>query len=109
MKVKRMIEQLEKLDPEAEVKVGHHTGNPVLFVLAAKNIPGTVWLETEFDCDLKAELDARWENAIEEQPDELDFYIDLLEMGITIDIVRRYRGDEDADHMKEFCEEHGLI
>lgn len=29
--------------------------------------------------------------------------------GITVDMVRKYMDDETADHMKTFCEEHGLI
>lgn len=40
---------------------------------------------------------------------ELDFYTDLLETGITVDMVRKYMNDETADHMRDFCKEHGLL
>lgn len=40
--------------------------------------------------------------------DELDVYMDMLEIGIGVDMVRKYMGDELADHMEKFCKEHGL-
>lgn len=33
----------------------------------------------------------------------------MLETGIDIKMVRKYLGDDAADHMKVFCIEHGLI
>ena len=59
--------------------------------------------------DLGNELEERFRNAAENQLDELDFYMDLLEIGITVEHVRRYMGEEAAKHMEEFCEEHGLV
>ena len=50
----------------------------------------------------------KYEKASEEQWDELDFYMDLLEIGITVDMVRKYMSDNHADIMEKFCEEHGL-
>lgn len=41
--------------------------------------------------------------------DELDVYSEMLETGIDIKMVRKYLGDDVADHMKDFCKEHGLI
>ncbi len=41
--------------------------------------------------------------------DELDFYTTLVDCGFTTDDVRTCMGDEPADHMQQFCEEHGLI
>ena len=58
---------------------------------------------------LAAEIKARYERAIEEQHDELDFYMELLENGITVDMVRKYMDDEHASAMNLFCKEHGLI
>lgn len=46
MKVKTLIEKLEKMDPEAEVRLHDKSGEPVLFVLCAKKYPD-VWLQTE--------------------------------------------------------------
>ena len=39
MRVKTLIEKLEKMDPEAEIRLYDKVGEPVLFVLSAKNIP----------------------------------------------------------------------
>ena len=68
-----------------------------------------VWLDGDHDFDLGAEISARYERAIEEQIDELDFYMDLLEIGIGVNLVRKYMGSEKANHMQKFCEEHGLL
>lgn len=85
MKVKTLIEKLEKMDPEAEVRLHDKSGEPVLFVLCAKKYPD-VWLQTEGDV-----------------------YMEMLETGIDVPMVRKHLGDEAADHMQDFCEEHGLI
>lgn len=109
MKVSRAIKELQKYNPDAEVLIGSHQGKPLLFVLGMKANDKAVWLESEDDCDLAEELKVRFEMAVERQLDELDFYMDLLEIGIDVECVRRYLGDEKADHMEEFCREHGLI
>lgn len=111
MIVRKMIETLQKMDANAEVKLHERFGEPVLFVVALKNDNNTVWLETESDNDMGSELEARFEYAakIENNVDELDFYTELIETGINVDMVRKYMGDETANHMKEFCEEHGLL
>ena len=41
--------------------------------------------------------------------DELDFYMALTDSGFTVKDVRECMGDETADHMQQFCKEHGLI
>lgn len=46
MKVKTLIEKLEKMDPEAEVRLHDKSGEPVLFVLCAKKYPDTEWSMT---------------------------------------------------------------
>ena len=109
MKVKTLIERLSKMNLEAEVKLNEYGGDTVLFVNARANDNNTVWLDGEHDIDMGSEISARYEYALEEQIDELDFYMDLLEIGITVDMVRKYMDDEHANHMKEFCEEHGLL
>lgn len=35
--------------------------------------------------------------------------MEMLETGIDVPMVRKHLGDEAADHMQDFCEEHGLI
>ena len=55
MKVKTLIKKLEKMDPEAEVRLHDKTGESVLFVLCAKKYPD-VWLQTEGDVDMSDEI-----------------------------------------------------
>lgn len=66
-------------------------------------------LETENDNDMREEIQARFDTALEDGKDELDVYSEMLETGIDIKMVRKYLGDDVADHMKDFCKEHGLI
>lgn len=109
MTVGKMINLLKTMNPKAEVKLHERFGEPVLFVVALQNDENTVWLETESDNDMAAEIEARFENASEKQLDELDFYMDMLETGIDVGMVRKYMGNEAADHMLGFCRNHGLI
>lgn len=109
MKVKTLIKKLQQFNPEAEVRLNDYNGYPVLFANMRMNDKDVVWLDGEGDIDLGEEISARFENAAEEGMDELDFYMDLLEIGITVEKVREYMGDDTADHMQDFCKEHGLI
>lgn len=109
MKVKDLIEKLKDVDPNAVVRLHHKDGEPVLYVLELMNRSDVVWLETESDNDMAEEIQSRINAAIEDGEDELDVYAEMLETGIDVDMVRRHLGDEAADHMQTFCEEHGLI
>lgn len=109
MKVKTLIEYLSKVNPEATVKIHDYDGDELLFVVARNNDADVVWFETEDDVDIKEEIMSRSADASENGIDELDYYLDMLETGITVDVVRRYLGEESAAHMEEFCKEHGLI
>lgn len=109
MKVKSLIKRLENVNPEAEIRLNDYNGDSVLFVNERMNDPNVVWLDGENDIDLGEEISSRYEKATDEQEDELDFYMELLEIGITVDMVRKYMGDDRADVMQEFCEDHGLI
>lgn len=108
MKVKTLIEKLQKMNPEAEVLMHGKGGFPVLFVMAAKGID-PIWLECESDTDMADEIQSRFDDAIENGTDELDVYMEMLEAGINIPMVRKYMGNSVADSMQKFCEEHGLI
>ena len=109
MTVERLIKELQKYNPKAEVKLHTISGESVLFVLGYIGDNKSIFLETESDTDMHSELEARFKYASEFQMDELDFYMDLLEVGIDIEMVQKYMGEEIASHMREFCEEHGLI
>lgn len=108
MKVKTLIEKLQKMNPEAEVLMHGKGGFPVLFVMTAEGID-PVWLECESDTDMADEIQSRFDDAIENGTDELDVYMEMLETGINIPMVRKYMGNSVADSMQKFCEEHGLI
>ena len=109
MRVKDLIEKLKDVDPTAVVRLHHKDGEPVLFVLELMNRADVVWLETESDNDMAEEIQTRFNAAIEEGEVELDVYVAMLEAGIDVDMVHRHLGDEAADHMRTFCEAHGLI
>ena len=68
-----------------------------------------VWLECESDTDMADEIQSRFDDAIENGTDELDVYMEMLEAGINVPMVRKYMGNSVADAMQKFCEEHGLI
>lgn len=108
MKVKKQIEILSKMDPEAEITLHTPEGHPVLFILASEQRKGVVWLETQYDCDIQDEIASRFQYASENNVDELDFYTDLSDTGITADMVEAALGKDVADHMRTFCKEHGL-
>ena len=61
------------------------------------------------DNDMREEIQARFDAALEDGKDELDVYSEMLETGIDKKMVRKNLGDDAADHMKDFCKEHGLI
>ena len=103
------LQELTGLDRE-DIVLALEAGYEVesIYQAAYKNDDSTIWLECESDIDLSAELDARSTNAAENQMDELDFYMDLIEIGITPEMVERNLSKEAADHMREFCEDHAL-
>ena len=93
MKVKRMIEALQKMNPEDEVKLHHFMGNNALFVLKAVNVPGAenvVFIEDKDDNDMRVELSAQFEHAAEVGMDELNFFMDLLEIGIILEDIEKF-------------------
>lgn len=59
--------------------------------------------------DMADEIQSRFDDAIENGTDELDVYMEMLEAGIDVSMVRKYLGDNAAEHMQNFCGEHGLI
>ena len=109
MTVKTLIENLSHYNKNAIVRLHHREGEELLFALAFQNDDTTVVLETENDNDMREEIQTRFDAALEDGKDELDVYSEMLETGIDIKMVRKYLGDDVADHMKDFCKEHGLI
>ena len=56
-----------------------------------------------------AEIQSRFDDAVEHGVDETEVYENMLESGINVNMVRKYMGNEIADHMQDYCEEHELI
>lgn len=59
--------------------------------------------------DYKLIIRARFDDAVEHSVDKTEVYENMLESGINVDMVRKYMGDETADHMQDYCESHGLL
>lgn len=107
-----LIDTLKKANPEQRIYLDSKYSEEALFVvsfISPEKYSNIICLETESDNDMGAELEDRFDNALEDYEDELDFYSDLLDMGITIEMVEKYLGKSQAEHMKVFCEEYGLI
>lgn len=114
MTVERLIKQLEKYNPKAEVRLNEPYGSTALFALALigtsnnKDLANVVWIESKDDIDIKEELSARFEHACDIQMDELDFFMDLLDVGYTLEDIKNFCPDK-YEYSKSFMEEHGLI
>ena len=108
MTVERLINQLKKFNPKAEVRLNDHCGTIALFALATVDDNDLVWIEGKDDIDLGEEIYARFEKASEMQMDELDFFLDLLDMGITLEDIKECCPDK-YEYSKAFMEDHGLI
>ncbi|MFR3808962.1 MAG: hypothetical protein ACLTX3_08435 [Lachnospiraceae bacterium] len=65
------------------------------------------WKVNDDVYDPEADLEEKYQNALD--MDELDFYMDLLDKGFTVERVRKYMGGDATDHMQVFCLNHGLL
>ena len=111
MTVRKMIEELQKCDPNARVVLNDiDSDEEVISVLSFINHrTDRVCLASEYDTEMTEELEAMLDHASKNNINETDFYLDLLERGIDVDMVRRYLGEEQAIHMEEYWKEHDLI
>lgn len=110
MKIKRMIAELQRIaeeNPDAEVKLNCYDGENALFVMSFTE-GNEVWIEGKSDIDMSCELEARFEYALEHDIDELDFFMDLIETGITLEDIGCYLPDR-YEYSLAFMKEHGLI
>ena len=109
MKVKKLIEELKKCDPNADVKMNSIMGESVIFCCSIKGNPGqSVWLEGKSDTDLKAQLKALITVTEEEEWDEFDYYSTLSDHGITVEDVTDCLGDAAGEAYKNFAATHGI-
>jgi hypothetical protein len=68
-----------------------------------------VYVETEADIDMPSKLKEIWDNAVTEGLDEDTVYLELLDRGITPEVVKKYGSREHGLHMAKYCVEHGLM
>lgn len=108
MKVSRMIAELQKYSKDAEVKIGGFEGDNAVFILVQRDLPEVVAIETKADVDMSEELNARFEYAAEHQVDELDFFIDLTETGITLEDIKEFAPGR-YEYANNFMKSHGLV
>ena len=80
----------------------------VWYLMQYKDKEDFVWIEGKADIDLGEEIAARFEKAAVDQVDELDFFMDLIDMGITLEDIKEFCPDK-YDYSKSFMEEHGLF
>ena len=106
--VKSFLKLFIEEDMDMDIVMHSPEGMPLLFVVSYENIPGVVVLEDAGDNDLSSELEARFEHATEEQVDELDFFMDLLDTGFTLEDIKENL-PEKYEYSKVFMEDHGLI
>lgn len=97
------------MDQNAIVRLNGAMGEEVLFIKKHAADQSLVWLETESDVDLEKIIKDRLNEALINGEDETDVYSELLESGINLDMVEKYLGSGQADHMEACCREHGLI
>lgn len=108
MTVERLIKQLENYNPMAEVRLNDCRGTVALFALAVAGNDSLVWIEGKNDIDLGEEIRARFSKAYETQMNEFEFFVNLLEMGITLEDIKEHCPDK-YEYSKTFMKEHGLV
>ena len=111
MKIKKMIESLEKfskLNPDANVKLHGKCGESALFILGIRNDNETVWIESESDVNMKEEISERFKY-IDECDNVIGYYADMLDLGITPTMVGKYIGKEYEMRMLIDCASYNLL
>lgn len=111
MKVREMIRQLEKFDPEARVYTSSYMGKGTDEVLAciAYVHNGDVIVQNENEFDVANEIDEMLHWYADNNYDEADAYREMIDRGYTPDLLDIYYDPEFKNHtMRDFCEEHGI-
>lgn len=111
MKIKKMIETLEKfskVSPDADVKLHGKYGESALFIMGVKDDNQVLWIESESDADMKAELYERFDS-IDKCDNAIDYYADMLDLSITPTMVGKYMGKEYEIRMLVDCGALGLL
>lgn len=99
MNVGTLKKYLSKYDDNMEVRLHDFDGLPVLFTCALKDIDA-VYLQTEADVDMADEIQSRLNLIKSGECDDLIVYTQMLEQGITADMVRKYIGEDEAHEVE---------
>ena len=108
MTVERLIKELKKYNPKAVVRLHHIEGYDALFAVGFANNNNVVVIEDKSDNDLGSEIEARFEHAKDIGMNELEFFKDFLEIGLTLDDSKEYY-PEKYEYSKDFMSKHNLI
>lgn len=109
--VSELIAILDKVNDEAIVYMDMPEATDVVLSVCADE--ESIFFQDETDFDIALELEDAF-SEMEKEPDVyktgystwLSFYSSLLSDGITIAMIRKYVGDDEADAMEKFCNEH---
>ena len=96
MKVRRLIKELKKMNPEADVNLNLYEGFPVLFVLSRANDDSVVWLQDEHDCQIRREMNERIDAMRKLGKSDDEIFLDFVELGITPFMLERWRMPKDV-------------
>lgn len=102
MKVKRLIEELSKMNPNASVRIASEYGSPVMFVLSYLNNENVVWLDSMDDCNMHDQINSRINESKNIMEPEESLFKDLFEHDITADILCRYVGEYMAKRYEQY-------
>lgn len=111
MKVKELIRQLEKYDPEARVYTSSYMGKGVDEILAciAYVHNGDVIVQNEHEFDVGNEIKEMLDWYLDNYYDETDAYQEMIDRGYTPDLLDECYSPEARYHtMRKYCEEHGI-
>ena len=103
MKVKDVIERLEKYNPVAVPSLGGAKGEVVLFTCALAQDDKNVWLESASMCDLNEEIATRFQQVKNGEITERENYRNLIELGISSEDVKRVMGEDVYCEMMMTC------
>lgn len=110
MKVKKIAEVLSKMaqeNPNSDVKLHGLYGESALFICKKKG-DETIWIQSESDVNMKEEISERFK-CINECDNAIDYYADMLDLGITPTMVGKYIGKEYEMKMLIDCASYNLL
>ena len=99
MNVGTLKKYLSKYDDGMEVRLHDFDGLPVLFTCAFKDADA-VYLQTEADVDMADEIQSRLNLIKSGECSDLIVYAQMLEQGITANMVRKYIGEDEAHEVE---------